>query len=117
MFIFYLTVTFFAVAANLFSATCDFVRYQQVSVAMARAGVSEKWMTPLGIVKVAGAVGLLAGITVPLVGMAAASGLVLFFVGALVVHLRAHDYSLGPAIVFLLLAIGALALRLAVYER
>src|SRR5260370_37250165 len=57
----YLIVTVLAAAANLFSATCDFVRYKQVSIAMAKAGVPETWMTPLAVLKAAGAVGLLAG--------------------------------------------------------
>jgi len=35
----YLIVTALAAAANLFSATCDFVRYKKVSIAMAKAGV------------------------------------------------------------------------------
>jgi len=113
MFTAYLTVTLLAAAANIFSATCDFVRYKQVSIAMAKAGVSESWMTPLGILKAAGALGLLIGIWMPLIGIAAAIGLVLFFVGAIVTHLRGRDYSLGPAIAFLLLAVAALALRLA----
>src|SRR2546425_5886364 len=105
MFTAYLIVTVLAVAANLFSATCDFVRYKQVSIAMAKAGVSESWMTTLGILKAAGALGLLVGIGMPLIGTAAAVGLILFFVGAIITHLRARDYSLGPAIVFLLLAV------------
>ena len=63
--------------------------------------------------KAAGALGLLAGIGVPVIGIAAAVGFILFFVGAIITHLRGRDYSLGPAIVFLLLAIAALALRLA----
>jgi hypothetical protein len=44
---------------------------------------------------------------------AAAVGVVLFFVGALITHLRAHDSSLAPATVFLLLAVTTLALGLA----
>lgn len=108
----YLVVTFFAAAANLFSAGCDFVRFKQVSIAMAKAGVSESWMTLLGILKTAGAVGLLAGIVFPATGVAAGVGLVLFFVGAICVHLRARDYSFGLALVFLVLALGALVLRL-----
>jgi hypothetical protein len=40
--------------------------------------VSESWLTTLGILKAAGAVGLLVGIRVPLIGIAAAIGLVLF---------------------------------------
>jgi len=109
----YLIVTLLTAAANMFSATCDFVRYKQVSIAMAKAGVPESWMTTLGILKAAGALGLLVGIGLPLIGIAAAMGLTLFFVGAIVIHLRGRDYSFGPAVVFLLLAVGSLVLRLA----
>src|SRR6266700_2809535 len=112
MFTAYLIVVVLAAAANIFSATCDFVRYKQVSIAMAKAGVSESWMTPLGILKAAGALGLLVGIGVPLVGTAAAVGLILFFIGAIFTHLRAGDHSFGLAVVFLLLAVAALVLRL-----
>lgn len=112
MFIAYLVVTGLAAAANIFSATYDFVRYKQVSIAMARAGVPDSWMTTLGILKAAGALGLLVGIVVPLIGTAAAVGLILFFVGAIFTHLRARDYSFGLAVVFLLLAVAALLLRL-----
>src|SRR5438874_11423526 len=111
MFVAYLIVTVLAAAANIFSATCDFVRYEKVSIAMAKAGVPESWITTLGILKAAGALGLLIGIGVPAVGIAAAAGLVLFFIGAIITHLRGHDYSFGLAIVFLLLAIAALGMR------
>ena len=113
MFIAYVVVTLLAAAANIFSATLDFIRYKQVLTNMARVGVSESWITMLGILKAAGAIGLLVGIGVPVIGTAAAVGLILFFVGAIITHLRAHDYSFGLAIVFLLLAMAALVLRLA----
>ena len=113
MFTAYVVVTLLAAAANLFSATLGFIRFQQVLINMAKAGVSESWITMLGILKAAGAIGLLVGIGVPVIGTAAAVGLVLFFVGAIVTHLRAHDYSFGLAVVFLLLAVAALVLRLA----
>jgi hypothetical protein len=67
----------------------------------------------LGTLKAAGALGLVIGICVPLIGIAAAVGLVLFFVGAIVTHLRARDYSFGLAVVFLLLAVAALVLIVA----
>jgi DoxX-like family len=113
MFVAYLIVTVLAAATNIFSATCDFVRYEQVSIAMAKAGVRESYMTTLGILKAAGALGLLVGVGVPLIGTAAAAGLILFFVGAIYTHLRARDYSFGLAVVFLSLAVGVLVLRLA----
>jgi len=113
MFTAYLIVTLLAAAANIFSAALDFTRYKQVLINMAKTGVSESWITMLGILKAAGALGLLVGIGVPLIGTAAAVGLVLFFVGAIITHLRARDYSFGLAVAFLLLAVAALALRLA----
>jgi hypothetical protein len=84
---------------------------------MARAGVPESWLTfPIGTLKTAGAVGLLLGlIGVPLVGTAAAIGLILFFVCALYTHVRAGDYSaqFGLATAFLLLNVATLVLDLA----
>ena len=78
---------------------------------MAKVGVPDSWITILGVLKAAGALGLLVGTAVPLIGIAAAGGLVLFFVAAIITHLRAHDYSFGLAVVFLLLAGAALVLR------
>jgi hypothetical protein len=116
MFVAYVVVTALTAAANIFSAACDFVRYKQISLAMARAGVPDSWMNTLGILKFAGALGLLVGIRVPLVGTAAALGLVLFFVGAIATHLRARDYSFGLAAMFLVLAVAALVLGLQVRD-
>src|SRR5215204_1730043 len=99
----YLVVTALAVAANLFAAGVDFVRNPQVAINMDRAGVPRSWMIPLGILKAAGALGLLLGIFVPTIGIAAGVGLVLFFIGAIITHLRGHYY-----------AVTALVLRLAV---
>ncbi len=113
MFIAYIVVTVLAAAANAFSATLDFIRYKQILINMARVGVPESWITMLGILKAAAALGLMVGIGVPLIGMAAATGLILFFVAAIITHLRARDYSFGLAFVFLLLAVAALILRLA----
>jgi len=53
MFIAYVVVGVLAAVANAFSATLDFVRYKQVSINMAKAGVPESWMTVLGILKAA----------------------------------------------------------------
>ena len=93
------------------------VHFKPILPGMVNAGVPESWLTfPIGTLKTAGAVGLLLGVIgVPLVGTAAAAGLILFFVCALYTHLRAGDYSpqFGLAIGFLLLAGAALGLDLA----
>ncbi len=114
MFVAYIIVTVLTAAANIYAAAVDFLRLQKVLTSMARLGVPESWLSVLGILKAAGALGLLVGIGVPLIGTAAAVGLTLFFIAAIITHLRARDHSLGGAVVFLLLAIFALALRLCV---
>jgi len=111
MFFAYIVVTVLAAAANVFSATLDFIRYKQILINMAKVGVSESWLTTFGVLKAAGALGLLVGIRVPLIGIAAAIGLVLFFLAAVITHLRAHDHSFGLAVVFLLLAVAALVVQ------
>jgi len=75
---------------------------------MTKLGVPDSWLTPLGVLKAAGALGLLVGIGIPWIGTAAAVGLTLFFVGALITHVRARDYSFGFPLMFLLLAVAAL---------
>ncbi|MGI8690690.1 MAG: DoxX family protein [Thermomicrobiales bacterium] len=112
MFTAYVVVTVLLAVLLAGAATADFVRYQQVLIAMAKADVPESWLTTLGILKAAGALGLLVGFAVPLIGTAAAVGLILFFVGAIITHLRARDYSLAYAAVYLLLTVTALVLRL-----
>ena len=55
--------------------------------------------------------GLLLGIWSPWVGLAAGVGLVLYFVGAVVSHLRVSDIKgIGPAVFMLLVAVATLAL-------
>jgi hypothetical protein len=113
MFTAYVVVIVLAAVANAFSATLDFARYEQVLINMTKAGVPHSWLTMLGTLKAAGALGLLVGIGVPLIGTAAAVGLILFFVGAIITHLRARDHGFGLAVAFLLLAVAALVLGLA----
>jgi DoxX-like family len=115
MFTAYIVVTIFTAAANTYAAIVDFRRPQWVLDNIAKWGGSNSWLFTLGVLKAAGALGLLVGIGVSLIGVVAAIGLVLFFVGAIAVVIRASWYShlLWPA-TYLLLATGSLALRLAV---
>lgn len=114
MFTAYVVVTLMTVAASTLVAVANFMRLKFVLVTAAKVGVPESWITMLGILNAAAALGLLLGlIGVSLTGTAAAIGLVMYFVGAIITHLRARDYSLGPAAMFLLLAVTALVLGLA----
>jgi hypothetical protein len=80
---------------------------------MAKARVPQSWLYRLGALKAAGALGLLVGIGMPPLGIAAAVGLVLFFIGALVTHVRARYWAIAAPVAFLLLAVSSLVLRLA----
>ncbi|TYB57420.1 DoxX family protein [Nonomuraea sp. PA05] len=55
-------------------------------------GVPESWWPWLGVAKAAGAVGLLVGLAVPAIGVAAGIGLVVYFLGAVITVLRARSY-------------------------
>jgi hypothetical protein len=114
----YVIVTIVAVAANAFSGVAAILHFKPILPGMAKAGVPESWLTfPIGTLKTVGAVGLLLGlIGVPVIGTAAAIGLILFFVCAIYTHVRSGDYSaqFGLANGYLLLAVATLALDLAV---
>jgi hypothetical protein len=114
MFTGYVIVAVLAAALNGWAATTDFTGAKSARDNAAKVEVPLSWLLPLGGLKAAGAVGLLAGIAVPIIGVAAAIGLVLFFVCAVFAHLRVGWYStLAFPGTFLLLAVGALVLRLA----
>jgi DoxX-like family len=113
MFAAYVVVTLMAIAASTFVAMANFMRLKFVLTTAAKVGVPQSWITVLGSLNAAAALGMLVGlIGVPLIGEAATIGLILYFVGAIITHLRARDYSIGPAAAFLLLAVAALVLGL-----
>ena len=108
-------VTLIAVAANGFSGIAALLHFRPILPGMAKAGVPESWLTfPIGTLKTAGALGLAAGLVFRPLGIAAAIGLVLFFVCAIYTHIRASDYGpqFGLANGFLALNVGALVLTL-----
>jgi hypothetical protein len=117
MFTTYVIVAILAAAANAAAAGFDFARHPQVLRNGDKLGIPRSWLLPLGALKAAGALGLLVGIGVPPLGVAAAVGLVLFFVGAVLAHLRAHAaaWSYAYPAAFLLLGVGSLLTRLAAW--
>jgi hypothetical protein len=110
----YVLVTVLAVLANAGMAVADLLRARFVLANSAAVGVPESWLTALGLLKGAGALGLVLGLLgVPVVGAAAALGLTLFFVGAVATHLRARNYALAYPLAYLALALGSLILYFA----
>ncbi|HEV7581999.1 MAG TPA: DoxX family protein [Mycobacterium sp.] len=113
----YLTVTLIAVAANGFSGIAALLQMQAIVPGMAKAGVPVSWLRfPIGTMKTAGALGLAAGLAFRPLGVAAAIGLVLFFVCALYTHIRAGDYSPQFYLANGFLALNVAALVLALHE-
>ena len=112
----YIAITVIAIAANGFSGVAALLHFKPILPGMAKAGVPESWLTfPIGTLKTAGAIGLTVGLAgLRPIGVAAAIGLVLFFVCALYTHIRANDYSaqFALAIGFLTLNVASLALAL-----
>ncbi len=80
-------------------------------------GVPMKYFSVLAACEFAGALGVVLGIWWPLLGAAAGIGLVIYFVGACVSHLRVGDIKgIGPAAFMLAVAAAALALRILTYR-
>lgn len=106
----FIVVTVVTIAINLWAAYADFTRARFVLANSAELGIAEKWVLPLGLLKVAGAAGLVLGLLgVRLVGLAAAVGLVLFFAGALFVHVRARVFhNIAAPGLFFVMAIASL---------
>ena len=108
MHITYVVITILAVLANGYAACLNFAGAESVKVVADKVQVSQRWMIPFGTLLASGALGLLIGLAVPVLGTAAAIGLILYFTGALSANLRVRDPGIGGAVTFLMLAVAAL---------
>lgn len=89
-------LTLVAAVLVAFSAGSVFLRAQWVTQPLTEYGVPRSWWPWLGAAKAAGAAGLLVGLFVPLVGVMAGIGLVLYFTGAVITVIRARSYTHIP---------------------
>lgn len=104
----YITITILTACMTLYAASLDFIGAESVKAVADRVRVSQKWMIPFGVLLLSGGVGLLVGFAIHALGVAAATGLVLYFVCAVTAHLRVRDRGVAGAVFFLLLAIASL---------
>ena len=90
-------------------------RDPRVTEMLTHLEVSEEMQVFLGRVELLAAAGLIVGIFAPVAGVVAGIGLVAFFVGAVVYHVRAGDPvgESGPAVAFGVLAVITAVLRAA----
>jgi uncharacterized membrane protein YphA (DoxX/SURF4 family) len=82
-----------AAAVFLLAGTQKVLLSPRVTTNMRRLGVGRGLIRVIGVLEIAGAVGLIAGIWFPVLGIAAAVGFVCLLHGALVYHARAGDFS------------------------
>ncbi|QOV37013.1 DoxX family protein [Streptomyces ferrugineus] len=107
----HVVVTVLAALMAGFSGIVLLLRAQWIVEALTDYRVPRAWWTWLGLAKTAGAVGLLAGLFVPVIGVLAGSGLVLYFAGAAITVARARRYAHIPfPLVYAAPVVGALAL-------
>lgn len=106
-----LAATVGCVLANAAEVVAKVVGAQFVRQNSAEVGVAPKWIPYLAVIEGAGVAGLVAGLFgAQSLGLAAAAGLVLFFVGAVAAHIRArvfHNIAFPGG--FLVLALAATA--------
>ncbi|MFI1785734.1 DoxX family protein [Streptomyces rubiginosohelvolus] len=106
-----LIATVACIAANLGMAIADYVRAPFVLANSAEVGLPSALLPYLATLKLAGAAGLVIGLlgAHPL-GLAAGVGLVAFFIGAVIAHIRARVfYNIAFPGAFLALAAASTA--------
>ncbi|MEI6496115.1 MAG: DoxX family protein [Actinomycetota bacterium] len=81
---------------------------------LSHVGVREQQVPLLGVLEVAGAIGLLVGIWARPLGIAASIGLACYFLGAVIAHLRKGQgmKETAPALVLFALAVVVVVLEL-----
>jgi hypothetical protein len=112
----YIVITVVAAIAYAYAAVLNFTHNKSVAEVAERLGVPVSWMLRLGILLGAGSLGLAAGFVVPVLGTAAACGLVLYFLCAAGAHIRARDTRLVNWVnwaAFFSLGVAALVVGLA----
>jgi DoxX-like family len=97
-----------------FAAARKLSHRESVVQTYVRVGVPEDKLDYLAMILLAGAAGLLLGLLWAPIGVAAAIGVICYFIIAVAFHVRAHDEkNLPTPLVITLIAVAALALRLA----
>ena len=114
----YLIVTIVLAAIVAFSGLGKLRRDPKiVHVVHEVVDVPLKYFPHLAACEFAGALGLVLGIWWPFLGIAAGIGLVGYFVGAIVSHVRVDDVKgIGPAAFLLIMSVAALTLRVLAHK-
>ncbi|MCX5167505.1 DoxX family protein [Streptomyces antibioticus] len=113
MFIAYVVVASLLAVVLIGSGRAKLVRDEKITEGMHKIGVPDSWFPRLSALEIAAALGLIAGIFYRPLGIAAGIGIVAYFIGAVITHLRAKDTA-GLPMPAVLIVVGAAALVLGV---
>jgi uncharacterized membrane protein YphA (DoxX/SURF4 family) len=111
MFVAYIVVAVLLGLGLAASGSQKIQKNERIVAGLTRAGVPLSWFVPLALLDIAGTIGLLIGIWWRPLGIAAAIGIIVYFIGALIAHMRAKDTK-GMPIPATLLVVAVLALAL-----
>ncbi|MEV0196328.1 DoxX family protein [Nonomuraea sp. NPDC050691] len=112
MFAAYITVTIFASLLNGSAAVVYLIGHEFPKAQADMKRLPRSWVPVLGMLLAAGSLGLLGSFAVPMLGTLAAAGLVLYFIGAVLAHLRVGSRKLVNWTGFSATAVAALAVSL-----
>ena len=111
MFIATLIASVLLAVALTVSAIGKLTRNPSVIPMLEQVGVPTDKIPWLAYLEILGALGLLAGLVVWPIGVAAAVGVIAYFIGAVTAHLRAKDKQFAPAAGLAVFAVVVLVLR------
>jgi hypothetical protein len=114
MFVATIVVSSLLAALLVFAAARKLSHREAVVESYVRVGVPEDKLDRLALILLAGAAGLILGLFWAPIGVAAAAGVVCYFLVAVGFHLRADDaQGLPTPVAIVMIAAAALALRIA----
>ena len=112
MFTAYAVVAGLLAAVLFLSAYTKLIRFDRTTATLTKVGVKDEHFAPLAACETAGGVGLLAGLPIAPLGIAAAAGVSLYFAAAVGAHVRIRDRDVAPPVIILTMAVTALVLRI-----
>jgi hypothetical protein len=108
----FIAVSLLLAAACLLPATAKLAGHPKMRASAAHFSIPWPRYQLIGVAELAGAAGIIAGLRWHRLGVAAAAGMVLLLLGALLTHRRAKDAAkeAAPALLALAITVGYLAI-------
>ncbi len=117
MFVATVVVSVLLALVALGSATAKLTKQPKLVEQVTGLGEPVSWLPRLAAPEVAGAVGLVVGLAVPAIGIAAGVGLVAYFLGVVAARVRAKDAMIASRLILAAVSIVAVVRRALTCER